>query len=219
MDILRDGVWSCNDTPVRLTVSFRRCGIPRSRRTARQSDLLQRLVGLLTAEGFADFTLDDLAERLSCSKTTLYALASSKHELVVEVVKEYFRTAVDAVEESVLAAPDPAARVAAYLDAVATQLRPLSRRFMDDLARFAPANEVYRRNTAAAADRIRELIAEGVDAGAFRPVHAAFAGEMVAATMFEVQRGEMFARLELTDAEAYAELAAFVLRALTAGGV
>jgi hypothetical protein len=48
-------------------------------------------------------------------------------------------------------------------------------------------------------------------------VHAAFAGEMVAATMFEVQRGEMFARLELTDAEAYAELAAFVLRALTAG--
>ena len=194
----------------------RRCRIATSRRTARQSDLLQRLVALLTAEGFADFTLDDLAERLSCSKTTLYTLASSRHELVVEVVKEYFRGAVRAVESSVDSATDPGARVSAYLEAVAAQLRPLSRRFMDDLARFAPANEVYRRNTAAAADRIRQLIAEGVDAGAFRPVHAAFAGEMVAATMFEVQRGEMFARLELTDAEAYAELAAFVLRALRA---
>ena len=200
-----------------MTVSFRRCRILTSRRTARQSDLLQRLVALLTAEGFADFTLDDLAERLSCSKTTLYALSSSKHELVVEVVKEYFRGAVRAVESSVESATDPAARVSAYLEAVAAQLRLLSRRFMDDLARFAPANEVYRRNTAAAADRIRELIAEGVEAGAFRPVHAAFAGEMVAATMFEVQRGEMFARLELTDAEAYAELASFVLRALTGG--
>jgi AcrR family transcriptional regulator len=217
MSVLRAGIWSCNDTPVRLTVSFRRCRIATSRRTARQSDLLQRLVALLAAEGFADFTLDELAERLSCSKTTLYALASSKHELVVEAVKEYFRGAARTVEASVAAAPDPAARVTAYLEAVATQLRPLSRQFMDDLARFAPANEVYRRNTAAAADRIRELIAAGVEAGAFRPVHAAFAGEMVAATMFEVQRGEMFARLELTDAEAYAELAAFVLRALTAG--
>ena len=167
-------------------------------------------------EGFADFTLDDLAERLSCSKTTLYTLASSKQELVVEVVKEYFRGAVRAVESSVEAATDPGARVSAYLEAVAAQLRPLSRQFMDDLARFGPANEVYRRNTAAAADRIRQLIAEGVEAGAFRPVHAAFAGEMVAATMFEVQRGEMFARLELTDAEAYAELAAFVLGALSA---
>jgi len=132
------------------------------------------------------------------------------------VVKEYFRGAVRAVESSVESAADPAARVSAYLEAVAAQLRPLSRQFMDDLARFAPAKEVYRRNTAAAADRIRELIAEGVEAGAFRPVHAAFAGEMVAATMFEVQRGEMFARLELTDAEAYAELAAFVLGALSA---
>jgi AcrR family transcriptional regulator len=187
------------------------------RRTARQSDLLERLVALLTAEGFAQFTLDDLAVRLACSKTTLYALASSKHELVVEAVKEYFRGAVVEVERAVEEASDPASRVAAYLEAVAGQLRPLSRRFMDDLARFAPANDVYRRNTAAAADRIRELIADGVQAGAFRPVHAAFAGEMVAATMFEVQRGEMFARLELTDAEAYAELAAFVLRALTAG--
>jgi AcrR family transcriptional regulator len=155
--------------------------------------------------------------RLSCSKTTLYALASSKHELVVEVVKEYFRAAVRAVEESVLAAPDPAARVSAYLEAAAAQLRPLSQQFMDDLAHFAPANDVYRRNTAAAADRIRELIAEGVQSHAFRPMHAAFAAEMVAATMFEIQRGEMFARLELTHAEAYAELAAFVLRALTAG--
>lgn len=186
----------------------------RTTRTRRQLDLLDRLVALMAAEGFAAFTLDELALRMRCSKTTLYALADSKQDLVVEVVKQYFRTAVDAVEGRVAGETDPAARVSAYLSAVADQLRPLSRAFMDDLTGFAPAAAVYRSNTAAAADRIRALVADGIAAGAFRPVHAAFAGEMAAATMFEIQRGELFARLEMTDAEAYAELGSLMLAAL-----
>lgn len=186
----------------------------RRRRTARQEDLLNRLVGLFAAEGFADFTLDDLAERMRCSKTTLYALAGSKQELVVEVVKQYFRRSVPTVEAAVEAADGPQEKVVAYLTAVGDYLRPLSRAFMHDLADFEPAAAVYRRNTAAAADRIRELIAEGISVGAFRELHAAFAAEMVAATMFEIQRGQMFSRLELSDAGAYAELASLVVHAL-----
>jgi hypothetical protein len=46
-------------------------------------------------------------------------------------------------------------------------------------------------------------------------VHAAFVGEMVAATMFEIQRGVLFERLELTDSEAYAELLGLVSRLLS----
>ncbi|HET7533885.1 MAG TPA: TetR/AcrR family transcriptional regulator [Nocardioidaceae bacterium] len=190
--------------------------LTRGPRTARQVDLLDRLVELMAAEGFSQFTLDDLAERLRCSKTTLYALAPTKQQLVVEVVKQYFRSAVVTVEARVAAVEDPPARVVAYLDAVAEYLQPLSRSFMDDLSAFAPAAEVYRQNTAAAAERIRGLIAEGVDTGAFRPVHAAFVAEIVAVAMFEIQRGEMFARLEMSDAEAYAELASLVVHALSA---
>jgi AcrR family transcriptional regulator len=186
----------------------------RARRTPRQEDLLDRLVELMAAEGFASFTLDDLAARLRCSKTTLYALAPTRQELVVEVVKQYFRAAVPAVEERVAAATDPGDRVVAYLSAVAAYLTPLSRAFMDDLSAFGPAAAVYRQNTAAAATRIRELIAEGVEAGAFRSVHAAFVAEVVAVAMFEIQRGEMFARLEMSDAEAYDELASLVVHAL-----
>ncbi len=187
-----------------------------SRRTARQVDLLDRLVALMAAEGFSRFTLDDLAERLRCSKTTLYALAPTKQELVVEVVKQYFRSAVVIVEARVDTASAPSEKVVAYLHAVAEYLQPLSRVFMDDLSAFAPAAAVYRQNTAAAADRIRALIAEGVTAGAFRPVHAAFVAEIAAVAMFEIQRGEMFARLEMSDAEAYAELASLVVHALSA---
>ena len=61
----------------------------RAQRTRRQLDLLDRLVALMAAEGFAGFTLDEIALRMHCSKTTLYALADTKQDLVVEVVKQY----------------------------------------------------------------------------------------------------------------------------------
>ena len=187
----------------------------RRQRTARQLELLERLVAVMASEGFSHITLDDLAERLHCSKSTLYNLASSKQELVVEVVKQYFRVSVDVVESRVAGAEGSVERVVAYLEAVAERLSLLSRAFLDDLAAFAPAADVYRRNTALAAERIRQLIAEGIDAGSLRPVHAAFTAEVVAAAMFGIQSGEMPARLEMSDAEAYAELASLVVQLLT----
>jgi AcrR family transcriptional regulator len=189
--------------------------MPSTRRTARQTDLLERLVALLVAEGFAAFTLDELTERLHCSKTTLYQLAGSKQELVREAVKHYFREAAQAVEKRVADTSAPSERVVVYLDAVAHQLRPLSRQFLDDMARFEPAREVYEANTRLAAGRIRQLIADGVAAGAFRDVHAGFVGEVVGATMQEIQRGEVAARTGLSDAEAYAELASLIVHAVS----
>ncbi|QNP69018.1 TetR/AcrR family transcriptional regulator [Streptomyces roseirectus] len=189
--------------------------MPSARRTARQADLLERLVALVTAEGFADLTLDDLAERLRCSKTTLYQLARSKQGLVVEAVKHYFRGATEAVEKRVAQTADPADRVRVYLTAVAEQLRPLSRRFVDDVAEFPPAREVYEANTRWASERVRQLIADGVAHGAFRDVHAGFVGEVAAATMRQIQGGELKARTGLSDAEAYEQLASLIVHAVS----
>ncbi|MFJ9566376.1 TetR/AcrR family transcriptional regulator [Streptomyces fuscichromogenes] len=189
--------------------------MPSPRRTARQADLLERLVTLFTAEGFASFTLDDVAERLRCSKTTLYQLAGSKQDLVREAVKHYFRGAAEAVEKSVAETVDPADRVQVYLTAVAEQLSPLSRAFLDDMAQFRPARDVYEANTRLAADRLRQLIAEGVRAGAFRDVHAAFVGEVAAATMRQIQLGEVGTRTGLTDSEAYEQLASLIVHSVT----
>jgi AcrR family transcriptional regulator len=185
-----------------------------ARRSPRQLDLLDRLVELTAAEGFSHLRLDEVAVRLRCSKATLYALASSKHELVVEVAKRFFQVSTEVVEARVATAEDPLARVVAYLDAVSARLALLSRDFLDDVASFGPTAEVYRANTAAAAERIRTLIAEGIEAGAFREVHAPFTAEMVAAAMFGIQRGEIASRLGLTDAEAYGELSALVVQLL-----
>lgn len=185
-------------------------------RTARQQELLERLVDLCVQEGFRRFTLDELTVRLACSKTTLYSLAPSKRGLAETVVREAFRRATVDVEDRLVAVEGAAARIEAYLLAVAARLQGFSAAFLADVAAIDVAAAVYRRNTEAAADRIRTLVSEGVASGELRDVPAAFVAEMVAATMFEIQRGRMFERLELTDAEAYAALAAFVVDALRA---
>ena len=61
--------------------------------TRRQAELLDQLESLFLAEGFARFTLDDLAVRLRCSKSTLYALAGSKEQLALRVIRHFFRKA------------------------------------------------------------------------------------------------------------------------------
>ena len=182
----------------------------RRRRTA----LLGELVALMTTEGLSGATLDEVAERLRCSKSTLYALAGSKQELLVRVTREYFRRATEEVERALAAETDPRQRVVTYLEAVAEQLRPLSKHFHDDLMAVPAAGAVYRLNTAAAADRIRGLIVDGTRAGVFREVNAHFLGEIIASGMFAIQRGDVAARLDLTDAEAYSELASLLLFSL-----
>jgi AcrR family transcriptional regulator len=181
---------------------------------ARRVELFDQLVRLLLAEGFAHFTLDELASRLHCSKRTLYALSGSKEQLVRAAVVHFFRGATERVEAALAAQQEPAERIVAYLRAVAAELAPASARFYTDLTEFPPAGEVYERNTAAAARRVTELIAEGVSSGSFREVHAAFVADAITSVMVRIQRRQVAATTGLADAEAYQQLAELVLHGL-----
>lgn len=184
------------------------------RLTHRQTHLRDGLVDLVLAQGFSHLTMDQFAAELNCSKRTLYALASSKEQLAVLAVRHFFKRATDQVEAAVARTRAPAKRVTRYLEAVAEALRPASRAFRDDIARFRPAAEIYEQNTLAAALRVRELIEEGTRAGVFRRVHAAFVGEVVTATMRRITSGEVAVATGMSDAEAYAELADLVVAAI-----
>lgn len=185
------------------------------RTPARRAELFDALVVLLLADGFSAFTLDDLAARLRCSKRTLYALAGSKEQLVRAAVVHFFRGATERVEAAVAVPPGAAAKVAAYLHAVATALAPASPAFLADVAEFTPAAEVYARNTQAAARRVSELVDLGVAAGEFRAVHAGFVGDVVSAITVRIQQRELSAATGLADADAYRQLADLLLHGLT----
>jgi AcrR family transcriptional regulator len=184
-------------------------------RTARQEELFDQLVTLFLAEGFRDLTIDAVAARLRCSKTTLYALGGTREGLVRAVVVHFFRGATERVEAGLATAVGPREQIVAYLQGVAAQLKPASPEFFDDVAAAPAARDVYEQNTRAAARRVEHLLADGVASGAFRPVHVAFVADVLAATMVRIQQRDVAAATGLGDAEAYAELAELVVRGLT----
>lgn len=183
--------------------------------TRRQAELLDRLLEVFLAEGFSHFTLDDLASRLHCSKTTLYALAPSKEQLSAAVVVHFFRRATDYIEAQVARSTHPAERITVYLRSASAALRPAGNQFLADVAAFAPARAVYERNTRIAADRVRALLREGMASGHFRDVDEAFVAEVVALAMHGIATKELTSRTGLTDAQAYDQLARLVLLAIT----
>lgn len=178
---------------------------------ARQEARLGELVELFLARGFRGLTLAEIAAELHCSKSTLYAFGQSKEQVTVHAVKQFFKGATEEVEAATADAPSAAARLVAYLRAISRALRAASPQFMQDVAEQRSAREVYERNTGSAAIRVRQIIAEGVRAGEFRDVHAAFVADTVVSTMERIQTGSVSSATRLSDADAYEELAALVL--------
>ncbi|WP_271396094.1 TetR/AcrR family transcriptional regulator [Neomicrococcus lactis] len=184
--------------------------------TQRRNELFDSLIEMFLMDGFSHLTLDDVAARLKCSKSTLYTLAGSKDGLVKEVTKHFFRKATEDVEAELAKATGSLERITAYLNAVGRALSEASEQFMTDMSNFAPAREVYEMNTQFAAARVQDLIREGVAKGDLRKVNAAFAADMTSATMVRIQLGEVRARTGLADAKAYQELAAILTAGISA---
>ncbi|WP_405148710.1 enoyl-CoA hydratase-related protein [Sphaerisporangium sp. NBC_01403] len=189
------------------------------RTRTRREETLAQLRELFLAEGFASFNIGDLAERLRCSRTTLYAVAPSKEQIVVAAVGSFFKAAAERIEARVAASGDPARQLAVYLEAVAAELQPTSAAFLADVAAFGPANEVYQENTRYAAKRVQSLVTEGVRAGVLRPIHASFVGAAVAEVMNSIQRGAIQSATGFDAAQAYRHLADLVLAGLSTAPV
>jgi AcrR family transcriptional regulator len=189
--------------------------MPPTRADARRGELVDALTALFLSEGFAAVSLAGLADRLRCSKTTLYLVASSKEQIVVTVVREFFRRAAERIEARVAAQTDPVQRLREYLEAVATELDSANGIFFTDLLKFPPGQIVYQENTLYAARRVRELADEGVAAGILRPADTGFVGAAMTHVMTAIQRGDISAATGLSDAEAYRELADLIVGGLS----
>jgi AcrR family transcriptional regulator len=193
-----------------------RASRPRRRlEEARREELLSRIQDLVLAEGFARLTVDDLAARLQCSKSTLYAISSSKESLVTLAIRHFFRDATAHIEDRIAGIADAAERIAAYLAGVGAEMRRLSPACYDDMVASDATRDVYALNSAAAARRVRGFIRDGIADGRFRSVHAEFVGEAVGLLIDGIQHGELLKRTGLSSGDAYTELSDLVLAALT----
>ncbi len=168
---------------------------------------------MFLAEGFLSFSLEDLAVRLQCSKSTLYGVAPSKEQLITAVVRAFFRRATDRVEERLERESDPVARIGTYLEAISGELSPASTSFFHDLGEFGPAREIYLRNTAIAARRVQDLVTAAKSEG--QQLDAAFIGAVAGTVMEAIQRGEIESMTSLNDAASYRLLADLIVAGVT----
>jgi AcrR family transcriptional regulator len=183
------------------------------RPSARRAQILDGLVALFLADGFLEFSVEDLAERLQCSKSTLYAVAPSKEQLITAVVRAFFRGATERIEARLAVETDPVAGIRAYLEAISAELAPASAGFFADLDLFGPAGEIYAHNTAIAARRVQDLVQAARLPG--RAVDATFIGAVAGATMESIQRGELAAMTGLGRSAAYRRLADLIIAGVT----
>lgn len=180
----------------------------------RRADLMKQIEEIVLREGFMDLNMDELASRLHCSKSTLYGVAGNKRDLVVAIVKHFFENATRRIEEATAAETDCRRKVKVYLRGVGREMGRNSPQFYLDMVAHAPAAKVYAINSAAAARRVREIIDQGVEAGQFRAVDAAFASELVVLAIDGVQSGRLLGPTGLTAGEAFAEIADILLDGL-----
>ncbi|MEV1067120.1 TetR/AcrR family transcriptional regulator [Streptomyces sp. NPDC050263] len=181
----------------------------------RRDELLGRLQTIVLAEGFAGLTVDTLAARLQCSKSTLYALSSNRHHLVATALKSFFHDAAEQVEKEVAAVADPARRIAVYLAAVGNQMRRMSAACYADMLDSDTAREIYTINSLAATSRVRGMIHVGVESGDFRAVHAEFVSQAVGLLIDGIHSRELLDSTGLSSGDAFIELSDLVLGAVS----
>lgn len=181
----------------------------------RREELLREAEAILLAEGFTTVTMDELAQRLRCSKSTLYSLATTKDQLVQAVTRHFFATSTAEIETAVAVETDHRRRVRTYLREVGRAMRRHSPTFYDDMVGYEPTAQIYRSNSTAAARRVHEMIEDGIRSGAFRQVDGAFAAHVVGLGIDAIHSGELLDATGLSAGDAFAELGDLLLDGLS----
>ena len=177
--------------------------VPESARVRR---LLQDLESLMVTEGFLHLNTDDIARRLRCSKATLYRLAPSREELFELVIERSLARMRDRGRQEVAAEESWEARFVAFLvEPLRSWTREVSYHFIRDLRAFPGGNRLWLAHEEKRMETLEAIIAAGADAGAFQPVHARLAADLILTTVKRALEPDFAASIGLSVTDAFEE--------------
>lgn len=144
----------------------------------RQIEIMDALSAIVVVDGFAGLTVADLADRLRCSRRTLYTLAASRDDLILNVVSGLFEQWENTAAAAAAVAGSGVNAVLAYLGAglEACDAFPV---FFDDVARVPDIAAVHDQHRLSRHRHIAELISVGVDNGTMRTCDVDMTAEML----------------------------------------
>ncbi len=184
--------------------------------TRRAQALLPVLSEMIMNEGFSRLSVSEMAERLGCSKRTIYELAPSKNDLVLRILYEFFARLRAEAEAAVGVTHDPARQIHDYLQVgvrAAQRLGPVALR---DIDKWEPARRLWQEHTRLRVEGLSKLIERGVTLGAFRAIKPRLVAELAFASISRLREPDFYASTNLSISEAFQEYYRMLLASLVA---
>ncbi len=148
----------------------------------RQHQILGALSRIIVKEGFEELTVAVLADRLRCSRRTLYTLAPSRDALVVGVVSELFDGWMQRARTAVADAGDELGGVVAFC-AAGLDVGDATERFFTDVDAYGETAQVHDQFRHDYMSELQQLVAAAVPAHARARVDTTVRAESLAAVV------------------------------------
>jgi len=134
--------------------------------------------------GYAKTTLDEVAREMHISKKTIYVHFDGKADIYAHIVARMAKEEQSRLKATISELPDKRARIDALLRFVIGSARAhiLATSEAEWMQEYEVAADAFR---VAHGALIREIVAEGIEAGEFAPGDATFVEKMVAAMVLE----------------------------------
>lgn len=178
----------------------------------RHREVLDELEDLFMTNGFASFTIAELAREIGCSRRTLYELAPSKDQLVLIVLDRRLHRMGRAALGSIVPTAPLLDQVRQYIQGgVEYQMfAPL----LDDLTEDAPARRLVDRHYRFVMTVVQRLVALGIERGEFTDVDPAVVGAVVTGSSLYMMQPDISADTGLEVAELVSGMLELVLGGL-----
>ena len=153
--------------------------------------MLEAVEDLFVTEGFATFTLTELAVRLGCSRRTLYELAPDKAQLIMFVIDRRYRRMGRLALQRMSEVTDAREKLHALLTTEVISMRASSPAFLRDVAGNPSVNELLYAHSRIGVRMMARVLEDGIASGAFKAVDPTFAAEMIDAMVGRLYAPQM----------------------------
>jgi AcrR family transcriptional regulator len=185
--------------------------VPRRLDGERRAELLDGVMRIIAARGFAEVQVAEMARELHCSVATLYKIAPSKDSLVLLAIARWGAITLDNLEVSARKGTTASERARRYFRAGAESTHALTLAFYADIDRYESTRlawwtGVVERYLA----RFVELVQLAEDAGEIRPVNIRFFAEVLRGISFVTRSERVLSATGLTHEQAVLEVDALL---------
>ena len=200
----------------------------RRRPAERPEEILEAALEVFSDQGLAGARVEDIAARAGVSKGTLYLYFSGKEELFKEAIRAKVRRTMENLS-SATPPGEPLERLTRFIDAYWAYLsRPsfgrMYRLVLAELHQFPELSRFYAEEVSGTVMTLAgDILAEGIEAGAFRDGDPAVMARMMVGVMVQhavwISRRDLFPLLATREDETLVnEIKDFLFAALLAPG-